>query len=84
MPRQLQGLITKSHRDCACRVQGSGQLGLGVAPGGEEEVGRLMYSEAKMAALPYQAVKQQWVRSLQDSGLGTWVKKPPEQDHFLS
>uniref|UniRef100_A0A8C5FU37 Adenosine deaminase RNA specific B2 (inactive) n=1 Tax=Gadus morhua TaxID=8049 RepID=A0A8C5FU37_GADMO len=45
---------------------------------------RLMYSEAKMAARPYQAVKQQWVRSLHDAGLGTWVKKPPEQEHFLS
>ncbi|CAL8401162.1 unnamed protein product [Gadus morhua 'NCC'] len=50
--------------------------------GGEDR--RLMYSEAKMAARPYQAVKQQWVRSLHDAGLGTWVKKPPEQEHFLS
>ncbi|XP_033841702.1 double-stranded RNA-specific editase B2 [Periophthalmus magnuspinnatus] len=45
--------------------------------------GHLMYSEAKMAAGQYQAVKQQWMRSLQDSGLGTWVRKPPEQEHFL-
>ncbi|CAL8312209.1 unnamed protein product [Merluccius merluccius] len=58
------------------------KLGLVPVSGGED--GRLMYSEAKMAARPYQAVKQQWVRSLQDAGLGTWVKKPPEQDHFLS
>uniref|UniRef100_A0A673ASB3 Adenosine deaminase RNA specific B2 (inactive) n=1 Tax=Sphaeramia orbicularis TaxID=375764 RepID=A0A673ASB3_9TELE len=45
--------------------------------------GRLMYSEAKMAARPYQTVKQQWFRSLQETGLGTWVKKPPEQEQFL-
>uniref|UniRef100_A0A3Q3MB55 Adenosine deaminase RNA specific B2 (inactive) n=1 Tax=Mastacembelus armatus TaxID=205130 RepID=A0A3Q3MB55_9TELE len=43
----------------------------------------LMYCEAKMAACPYQTVKQQWFRSLQETGLGTWVKKPPEQDQFL-
>uniref|UniRef100_A0A7N8X0W4 Adenosine deaminase RNA specific B2 (inactive) n=1 Tax=Mastacembelus armatus TaxID=205130 RepID=A0A7N8X0W4_9TELE len=44
---------------------------------------QLMYCEAKMAACPYQTVKQQWFRSLQETGLGTWVKKPPEQDQFL-
>uniref|UniRef100_A0A673AV08 Adenosine deaminase RNA specific B2 (inactive) n=1 Tax=Sphaeramia orbicularis TaxID=375764 RepID=A0A673AV08_9TELE len=41
------------------------------------------HSEAKMAARPYQTVKQQWFRSLQETGLGTWVKKPPEQEQFL-
>ncbi|XP_037612935.1 double-stranded RNA-specific editase B2 [Sebastes umbrosus] len=44
---------------------------------------QLMYCEAKMAARPYQTVKQQWFRSLQETGLGTWVKKPPEQEQFL-
>ncbi|XP_056868144.1 double-stranded RNA-specific editase B2 isoform X1 [Takifugu flavidus] len=44
---------------------------------------QLMYIEAKMAARPYQTVKQQWFRSLQETGLGTWVKKPPEQEQFL-
>uniref|UniRef100_A0A3Q2TKM3 A to I editase domain-containing protein n=1 Tax=Fundulus heteroclitus TaxID=8078 RepID=A0A3Q2TKM3_FUNHE len=43
----------------------------------------LMYSEAKVAARPYQTAKQQWFKSLQEMGLGTWVKKPPEQDQFL-
>lgn len=42
-----------------------------------------MYCEAKMAARPYQTAKQQWFRSLQETGLGTWVKKPPEQEQFL-
>uniref|UniRef100_A0A665VLZ8 Double-stranded RNA-specific editase B2-like n=1 Tax=Echeneis naucrates TaxID=173247 RepID=A0A665VLZ8_ECHNA len=42
-----------------------------------------MYCEAKMAVRPYQTVKQQWFRSLQEMGLGTWVKKPPEQEQFL-
>lgn len=42
-----------------------------------------MYGEAKMAARPYQTAKQQWFRSLQEMGLGTWVKKPPEQEQFL-
>ncbi|XP_047185870.1 double-stranded RNA-specific editase B2 isoform X3 [Scophthalmus maximus] len=45
--------------------------------------GQLLYCEAKMAARPYQTVKQQWFRSLQETGLGTWVKKPPEQEQFL-
>ncbi|XP_008305894.1 double-stranded RNA-specific editase B2 [Cynoglossus semilaevis] len=44
---------------------------------------QLLYCEAKMAARPYQTVKQQWFRSLQETGLGTWVKKPPEQEQFL-
>uniref|UniRef100_A0A8C3AQB6 Adenosine deaminase RNA specific B2 (inactive) n=1 Tax=Cyclopterus lumpus TaxID=8103 RepID=A0A8C3AQB6_CYCLU len=44
---------------------------------------QLMYCDAKMAARPYQTVKQQWFRSLQETGLGTWVKKPPEQEQFL-
>ncbi|KAJ8388125.1 hypothetical protein AAFF_G00146160 [Aldrovandia affinis] len=43
----------------------------------------LMYCEAKLAARTYQTVKQQLFRSLQEAGLGTWVKKPPEQDQFL-
>ncbi|XP_036375146.1 double-stranded RNA-specific editase B2-like [Megalops cyprinoides] len=42
-----------------------------------------MYCEAKLAAGTYQSVKQQLVRSLQEAGLGTWVKKPPEQEQFL-
>ncbi|XP_041824473.1 double-stranded RNA-specific editase B2 [Melanotaenia boesemani] len=55
---------------------------LGVhAPGSADH--QLMYCEAKMAARPYQTVKQQWFRSLQETGLGTWVRKPPEQDQFL-
>ncbi|XP_034027763.1 double-stranded RNA-specific editase B2 isoform X2 [Thalassophryne amazonica] len=44
---------------------------------------QLMYCEAKMAARLYQTVKQQWFRSLQELGFGTWVKKPPEQEQFL-
>ncbi|XP_057679805.1 double-stranded RNA-specific editase B2 isoform X3 [Corythoichthys intestinalis] len=47
------------------------------------EDGQLVYCQAKMAARPYQTVKQQWFRSLQETGLGTWVKKPPEQEQFL-
>uniref|UniRef100_A0A672IRG8 Double-stranded RNA-specific editase B2-like n=1 Tax=Salarias fasciatus TaxID=181472 RepID=A0A672IRG8_SALFA len=43
----------------------------------------IMYCEAKMAARPYQTAKQQWFKSLQETGLGTWVKKPPEQEQFL-
>uniref|UniRef100_A0A1A8DG79 Adenosine deaminase, RNA-specific, B2 n=1 Tax=Nothobranchius kadleci TaxID=1051664 RepID=A0A1A8DG79_NOTKA len=44
---------------------------------------QLMYCEAKMVARLYQMAKQQWFRSLQETGLGTWVKKPPEQEQFL-
>lgn len=56
------------------------KLGL-LASGSKDQ--QLMYSEAKLSARLYQTVKQQWVRSLQDSGLGTWVRKPPEQEHFV-
>lgn len=56
------------------------QLGIQVSGSTDHQ---LMYCEAKMAARPYQTVKQQWFRSLQETGLGTWVKKPPEQEQFL-
>ncbi|XP_078085867.1 double-stranded RNA-specific editase B2 [Mustelus asterias] len=42
-----------------------------------------MYCEAKLAAEPYQAAKQQLFKALRKADLGTWVKKPPEQDQFL-
>ncbi|XP_057588877.1 double-stranded RNA-specific editase B2 [Hippopotamus amphibius kiboko] len=42
-----------------------------------------MYCEAKLGARTYQAVKQQLFRAFQKAGLGTWVRKPPEQDQFL-
>ncbi|XP_068394364.1 double-stranded RNA-specific editase B2 [Eschrichtius robustus] len=42
-----------------------------------------MYCEAKRGARTYQAVKQQLFRAFQKAGLGTWVRKPPEQDQFL-
>ncbi|XP_014639023.1 PREDICTED: double-stranded RNA-specific editase B2 [Ceratotherium simum simum] len=42
-----------------------------------------MYCEAKLGACTYQAVKQQLFRAFQKAGLGTWVRKPPEQDQFL-
>ncbi|KAL6488361.1 hypothetical protein MHYP_G00021020 [Metynnis hypsauchen] len=43
----------------------------------------LMYCEAKQAAGTYQTAKEQWVRALQENGLGTWARKPPEQEQFL-
>ena len=42
-----------------------------------------MYCEAKRGSRTYQAVKQQLFRAFQKAGLGTWVRKPPEQDQFL-
>ncbi|XP_075407014.1 double-stranded RNA-specific editase B2 [Tenrec ecaudatus] len=41
-----------------------------------------MYCEAKRGASTYQSVKQQLFRAFQKAGLGTWVRKPPEQDQF--
>uniref|UniRef100_G1SL91 Adenosine deaminase RNA specific B2 (inactive) n=1 Tax=Oryctolagus cuniculus TaxID=9986 RepID=G1SL91_RABIT len=42
-----------------------------------------MYCEAKLGAHTYQSVKQQMFKAFQKAGLGTWVRKPPEQDQFL-
>ncbi|XP_072811264.1 double-stranded RNA-specific editase B2 isoform X2 [Vicugna pacos] len=42
-----------------------------------------MYCEAKRGACTYQSVKQQLFKAFQKAGLGTWVRKPPEQDQFL-
>ncbi|XP_061111567.1 double-stranded RNA-specific editase B2-like [Conger conger] len=43
----------------------------------------LMYCEAKRAAATYQSAKRRLVKSLQEAGLGTWIRKPPEQEQFL-
>ncbi|XP_066241330.1 double-stranded RNA-specific editase B2 isoform X1 [Saccopteryx leptura] len=42
-----------------------------------------MYCEAKLGARTYQSVKQQLFKAFQKAGLGSWVRKPPEQDQFL-
>ncbi|XP_077870406.1 double-stranded RNA-specific editase 1-like isoform X2 [Saccoglossus kowalevskii] len=41
------------------------------------------YSEAKAMAVDYQEAKIQMVKTFQKAGLGTWVKKPIEQDQFV-
>uniref|UniRef100_A0ACB8FVS0 Double-stranded RNA-specific editase B2 n=1 Tax=Sphaerodactylus townsendi TaxID=933632 RepID=A0ACB8FVS0_9SAUR len=41
------------------------------------------YSEAKLVSRTYQSTKHQLYKAFQKAGLGTWVKKPPEQDQFL-
>ncbi|GAA6084329.1 double-stranded RNA-specific editase B2 [Tachysurus ichikawai] len=51
------------------------------APGSSTDP--LTYGEAKQAAASYQTAKDQWVRALREAGLGTWVRKPAEQEHFL-
>ncbi|KAM3866102.1 double-stranded RNA-specific editase B2-like [Diretmus argenteus] len=48
---------------------------------GEEATTRT-YSGSKMAAGRYQRARQQFAVALQDGGLGTWARKPPELDHF--
>uniref|UniRef100_A0A4W3H9G8 Adenosine deaminase RNA specific B1b n=1 Tax=Callorhinchus milii TaxID=7868 RepID=A0A4W3H9G8_CALMI len=40
------------------------------------------YHETKQAANEYQDAKQALIKEFQKSGLGMWVKKPIEQDHF--
>uniref|UniRef100_A0A8C4YAC7 Adenosine deaminase RNA specific B2 (inactive) n=1 Tax=Gopherus evgoodei TaxID=1825980 RepID=A0A8C4YAC7_9SAUR len=45
--------------------------------------GSLHFELAKLVAQTYQAVKHQLFKAFQKAGLGTWVKKPPEQDQFL-
>ncbi|KAG8429633.1 hypothetical protein GDO86_019657 [Hymenochirus boettgeri] len=42
-----------------------------------------VYCEAKLADPLYQSAKLQVFKAIQRAGLGTWVKKPPEQDQFL-
>uniref|UniRef100_A0A3Q3KJB1 Adenosine deaminase RNA specific B1a n=1 Tax=Mastacembelus armatus TaxID=205130 RepID=A0A3Q3KJB1_9TELE len=40
------------------------------------------YHEAKQAAVEYHSVKQALFRAFHKGGLGSWVKKPIEQDQF--
>lgn len=41
-----------------------------------------IYADAKVIAEDYQHAKEVVCKSFQEAGLGTWVKKPPEQDEF--
>ncbi|TNN33738.1 Double-stranded RNA-specific editase B2 [Liparis tanakae] len=40
------------------------------------------YSGSKMAAGRYQRAMLQFTSALQEGGLGTWLRKPPEVGHF--
>ncbi|XP_077347242.1 double-stranded RNA-specific editase B2 isoform X1 [Lithobates pipiens] len=42
-----------------------------------------VYCEAKLVVPQYQCVKQKLFKAIQKAGLGTWVKKPPEQEQFI-
>lgn len=46
------------------------------------EAAHASYSASKMAAGRYQRMMQEFTGALQGGGLGTWLKKPPEPDHF--
>lgn len=41
-----------------------------------------VYAETKSTVVEYQIAKEMVFKAFQDAGLGTWVKKPPEQDDF--
>lgn len=41
-----------------------------------------VYSEAKAAACDYQLAKSRFSTAFMESGLGSWLKKPLEQDQF--
>lgn len=41
-----------------------------------------LYSESKAIVKDYQTIKNQMCKAFQDAGLGTWIKKPVEQDQF--
>ncbi|RVE75030.1 hypothetical protein OJAV_G00012700 [Oryzias javanicus] len=45
-------------------------------------VGSASYYQAKRAAVDYHSAKQTLCRALAEAGLGSWVKKPEEQDRF--
>ena len=40
------------------------------------------YSEGKASVMDYQLAKQQVYKAFDKAGLGTWIKKPLEQDQF--
>uniref|UniRef100_A0A8C5MXL0 Adenosine deaminase RNA specific B2 (inactive) n=1 Tax=Leptobrachium leishanense TaxID=445787 RepID=A0A8C5MXL0_9ANUR len=42
-----------------------------------------VYCEAKLLDSLHQSAKQQLFKAIQKAGLGTWLKKPPEQEQFL-
>ncbi|XP_045530314.1 double-stranded RNA-specific editase Adar isoform X2 [Pieris brassicae] len=44
---------------------------------------KLLYAEAKQLSTSYQMAKQCLVTAFEKAQLGTWVKKPIEQDQFL-
>lgn len=42
-----------------------------------------VYADAKVTVMEYQTAKQQMYQAFQNAGLGRWLKKPIEQDHFF-
>ena len=48
----------------------------------EFRVAMSQYSQAKSSAASYQTAKQTLYQAFKKSHLGTWVKKPMEQDEF--
>lgn len=44
----------------------------------------VMYSDAKKSATDYQTAKQMLYQAFKNANLGTWIKKPVEQDQFSS
>uniref|UniRef100_UPI003AAB71AA double-stranded RNA-specific editase B2-like n=1 Tax=Centroberyx gerrardi TaxID=166262 RepID=UPI003AAB71AA len=67
-------------RSLFSRWQGLQQQLSGQVSGAEASV--RTYSGSKMAAARYQRARQQFAVALQDGGLGTWARKPPELGHF--
>ncbi|XP_013394719.1 double-stranded RNA-specific editase 1 isoform X2 [Lingula anatina] len=51
------------------------------AASGQTELPRF-YVEAKANAVDYQLAKQKLFKAFETQGLGAWIKKPMEQDHF--
>ena len=41
-----------------------------------------LYGESKDSAYDYQIAKNSLIKAFEKSGLGTWVRKPAEQDLF--
>jgi double stranded RNA-specific editase B len=41
-----------------------------------------IYSDAKGMYTEYQAAKEELFKTFQKTGLGSWVRKPAELDHF--
>ena len=84
----MQGKTEQGQPSRVCKYQMFGCFlkiwkgGLSRIDGEKDEPRPSLYADAKLASKNYQDAKEAMFKTFDKSGLGTWMKKPMEQDLF--